>query len=568
MQVPGSLIVSFPEWLSQLFEIIEKFLSYAEHLHFAELLLIAVLGVVGALSSNTRFIRKCLYPESPSGYFRAFGKACWIAKNKISKAISFKMARRLVEIEILNPLAERPVRYDFESKEKFDAALKEWKEDRERHKQEITSTFRRITRTSHAEPNESSDGPTEFPITFDITKKSVDQCSREIRRYFEVLNDLRSKYDAPPKSCEFLSTVKFEGGYVGPQFLVHGLLSRFQEDWKKVIDNYDGQVHASDKHYSHELVELRATQFSCWLQWGPSIPICRCDCWHGTSSIDDQLRIAYQYGYGDEDNSIDLLTRIDNKKVVDSLSNLLNPIMVVDEQNHVRAAPYSLIGRIKWGPNYPKALICDAQKAILGQEEARQWGRPVLEMLSAKHATRQNTGIKTKPEKQSHYFSAYIWVMFVITDKNGVPLYSNEKWRNFLPYFEHGNIADASTYFVQKHMLIAKVCLGLQRILEQNQDIVIALACTSDQSMCQHSEGVMYQPIKRNELLGQMLRSSIETNDLLNNLLADKRIILPRKGDVRGDSRLEEYSSCKLPQRLEEFFCSLVSPEPVKKIIV
>ena len=73
--------------------------------------------------------------------------------------------------------------------------------------------------------------------------------------------------------------------------------------------------------------------------------------------------------------------------------------------------------------------------------------------------------------KLSQYYSAYLWIMFVIVDRESGKLFHEEKpWKNLLAYFEYGNIADASTYQTLKENLVAKLCSSLSEILERPSD--------------------------------------------------------------------------------------------------
>src|SRR5262249_15204118 len=138
--------------------------------------------------------------------------------------------------------------------------------------------------------------------------------------------------------------------------------------------------------YGRELRELRSFLFNCWLLWGPSIQPCSCEQWASGSGAGRSVDLMIQYGYGDENNSIDILVRggltadfraklnaILNKRAADHLNKPFN----------VAAAPFVATGRFRWGPSLSDDEICTAQALVRGGSDAslRQPlnGRLVLE---------------------------------------------------------------------------------------------------------------------------------------------------------------------------------------------
>lgn len=551
-----TVLHQFIAWLEGLRPIGEK-LTWPEHLWFIIGIVVTCIGAFILFTQNTRFIRECLYPENWSGRASALMKALWISKRVPLKTMSFSLARRLVEIEILTPTRQRPPRHDFADSLQYRLAKAAWKVDRGNRSRKIHTTFMALIRQQAVdedgqEPVSRREGS---DIEFDVSKRGLDDCREAIRRYFEVLVERnRSKGLALNAPGAFLSTVKFVGGYIGPQFLVHGLLSRFKEDWKTVIDSYEGQVRASNPPYSLALVEFRASQYSCWLQWGPSIAICQCDQWHGANDdLNAILPIAYQYGFGDEDNSLDLVDitcRAQDRR--QNLNGLLN-----GHEGHVRAGRYELVGRIRWGPNFGSGEFCRAQRAIQGDGGTGLDGRAVLELKSGQRPKDTQSSAHATG-RTSRYFSAYCWAMFVITDEHGQPFFAKEEegWRNLIPFFEHCNIADANTYLLQKSMLAVKVAEGVKRLLAADPDVAMALVCTSDQSLCNDRNGVLYQPPSSSELVSHLLRAQIASDPALAALATAGRFKLPVTS-MEGDPDLLHYSSCHLPDRIEEFFRSI-----------
>ena len=216
---------------------------------------------------------------------------------------------------------------------------------------------------------------------------------------------------------------------------------------------------------------------------------------------------------------------------------------------HVCAAPYSVTGWIKWGPLLPAADLCEAQQAIRGARRnahtpARSRGRIVLELVAGQPGHKES----------SHYYSAYIWVMFAIVDRAGKPFFARG-WRNLLPFFEHGNIADASTYFELKRLLAVKVCTALADILKRDPAVYLRLACAYDQSLCSHPHGAMYPP-PPGELISDLLRSQITSSAAFADPAFSARLVLPTEAEIDNG---HEYTACDLPERIEEYFDDLAA---------
>ncbi|HSS01938.1 MAG TPA: effector-associated domain EAD1-containing protein [Kofleriaceae bacterium] len=109
--------------------------------------------------------------------------------------------------------------------------------------------------------------------------------------YFEAL---RLLIDGDPEAGSTLCRVRTDG-FIVPQFLIAGLLPRFQDDWRPIITEYEQQVGRDQSAFT----SFQTSQWNTWLMWGPSIPICECNEWDGIR--------AFQYGYGDESNSIPII---------------------------------------------------------------------------------------------------------------------------------------------------------------------------------------------------------------------------------------------------------------------
>ena len=374
-----------------------------------------------------------------------------------------------------------------------------------------------------------------------------------IRRYFTVLQSLGETDNA------FVAKTRITWGYLAPLFLITGLISRFgqQDGWTRIIDNYPALL-AADKACSNELRALRSFLFNCWLLWGPSIPRCNCGMWHtGNGSL------ALQYGYGDENNALDVVIA-DGEKL--GVEPVLREVLQID--GHTRAAPtavgaipFIVTGRLRWGPDLEKTEIGVAQSLIRGGSEGAPSpleGRIVLEM---------NWAGKDIPKDRSlsPYYSAYLWIMFVIVDRQtGNPFYGGhagddgprEKWKNLLAYFEHGNIAEASTYQALKENLVAKVCASLAGILERESDrdrIAIGYVCAFDDSNCGGGARAVLAPT-HGRLVDILQERIAREASALAAAKLDGRLFLPA---LHARARENAYGACHLPEIIESFYSEL-----------
>ena len=87
-------------------------------------------------------------------------------------------------------------------------------------------------------------------------------------------------------------------------------------------------------------------------------------------------------------------------------------------------------------------------------------------------------------EGAARYYSAYLWVMFVICDDRGTPLYRSEPWRGLLPFFEHANIAEEQSMAMLERHLILKTVSSVQRLLRELPRLQLRFVCAIDDSGC------------------------------------------------------------------------------------
>ncbi len=474
----------------------------------------------------------------------------------------------------------RPPQQTYETAlEDYQAKLKEWTRERydiirkviarEEDPEDGTGTVLRVDAETYRERKK------DLPVVDVVNVAAIDKAHDEIERYFATTQQFSNR--RLKKKNEFLTLLSLETGYLAPIFLISGLMTRFDNAWEPIITHYRAQLwraanatSEAARPASFELSELMSFEFICWLLWGPSVSLCSCNRWACRArERDGDKPIFYQYGYGDENNSIDVRMLKGRSTFIDELRNLPGAELGRD----VFAKPLSLIGKI--GTRLPQEHVCPAQ-LVLSQEGERE--RIYLAYID--HAEID------MPEDASNYYSAYLWIMFVVHvrsadavkgDGAAATLSSDKPWKNLLPFFEHVNIADASTFETLKEALVAKVRKALAGILRENPEIEIHYACAFDDSNCGHA---LLFPPQGNSVV-TLLRYAADTAapapgvdpaaptpggqddaSILRDALASGRLRLdatpPPATTVRAPSRgtpsVNPFSSCELPDIVEAFY--------------
>lgn len=411
------------------------------------------------------------------------------------------------------------------------------------------------------------------------------------QHYFEALRDA----DVGGLAEEEIGTaanVDVQWGFLAPQHLLAGLMSRFNEDWRPILGVYRQSL-PTEGARDGGFANLQASQWNCWLVWGPSVPICSCAQWEG--------HYAFQYGYGDENNSLPLL---DGAAAAgeSALDRLAREVMA----QGAGAGVAKLAGRLRWGPfrlrasqaaggheegpatgdddpdldddepsapartSTRKLLLADAQSALLCGDSLAQSDQSdslLLELTSLQPS-----------DMPRAYFSAYLWMMFLVTtgadDPDGpkllwgrryptwpdrTALRSQQLWRHLLPVFVHANIADPAALRFQRSTLIESSLATLRNIWESRADnfhaddlragIRFHLVCASDYSGC--GEAVRFPP---NQSLCDLMRKRLarETD-------ADfaRSVALPDPAETmstRSEGLAAYFSSCHLNEMIADYF--------------
>lgn len=413
------------------------------------------------------------------------------------------------------------------------------------------------------------------------------------RRYFDALARLdREAADAPPAT---LLRVRVRLGFVAPQFLVAGLLSHFDDDWRPVLNAYQHSIPPA-AHGGGAFARLQASQWNCWLVWGPSIPICRCGQWQG--------RFACQYGYGDESNSLPL---IELESDDEGRPPTLDPLLAGLAAEARGARLVQLSGRLRWGPQLLGGNGGGTEEAVgdLDREEREECeelepfrrhpmaaAQASLYDASRHPHTHHTDGLLLQLERldraideQHVYFSAYLWMMFLVTvagadpaEPDAGPQLLRRKrwpswpkhpgqrvrvrearlWEDLLPVFVHANIADPAVLRFQRRMLVDNALALLSQVWARRTDCFDAddlargirfhLVCASDYSGC--GCAVRYPS---DEPLAGLLRERLAAETASDFAAA---VIVPAAAadGARPWGLARYFSSCHLPALVDDYF--------------
>lgn len=361
-------------------------------------------------------------------------------------------------------------------------------------------------------------------IPFDVDNCFVltNDAKRElISNYFKAIDEINRDDLLRHK---FLTEAEVTTGFLAPQQLLAGLLSEFEDDWSSLLIRFENEA-------DHSASELQLTQmfiFYCWLLWGPSIPLGR----NGPQWIPKaggENIIAMQYGFGDENNSLPLLPLVNGGQVEDERYQTL--------YKYITKTPLAQAMKLKVRPVWIPREESKRESVVELARSIDKLGKAQLTALKINNEM-NNEGIlaldyeptnfieKSNDEiaGQRNYYSAYVWVMFILCKiDDGAPEHSNNDspWLGMYPFFEHGNIADDRTYAVFKRQLAFKALASISRLLENDcgynntgkkvKDIYFfQYACASDHSNCPENCDVPYP---------KEFRSSNCIRDYIDNLL-------------------------------------------------
>ena len=558
---------------------IRAVLHYKEQIGFVTLAITIIgAGKIGYdVIKGGQFIAQVL-SDVPVTRFQAYWKMLTAFRHANTLIVDFTAqrltaARYIAELEILMPDLKRLNRVDYDPKD-FDQIQASWEKlDAERRKLK-RALFRShfasqrigvtkwiglgILRLFSRAPEKPKEPMATNILITDIP--SLDDSRDLIKHYFDALEELGEATDS-----SFISTAEFRIGYLAPLYLLTGLINRFgeEEGWKLILNNYARLIERDREVYSEELVELRSFLFNCWLLWGPSISPCGCERWQ-CAQHNARNDVILQYGFGDENNSIDVMIKGGKhaaaaRKIRDRLNSMSNT-QRKSEFNPIAtmAAPFSIKGTFRWGPILGDQ-VPPAQKSLQGGATT---GRIVLE-CNSESVNEVDTAASSK------YYSAYIWIMFCIERMDGRPFFPDARWKNLLVYFEHGNIAEPTTFQTLKESLVTKACSSIAEILKRSADqnrVRIRYVCALDDSFCCPDSGIVFPPEKGILEGSSVHRKETRLVDIMaemisqhaEEVLRSARLLMPGTTRPEGPN---PYGSCMLPEIVDEFYLDLRRPD-------
>jgi hypothetical protein len=323
------------------------------------------------------------------------------------------------------------------------------------------------------------------------------------RRYFDAVVESGK---ATRETIASLASIRVKMGFLSAQSLVAGLLSRFDDDWRPVLNAYQRAI-PDPRTRRGAFESLQASQWNCWLMWGPSIPVCRCEQWLG--------HFALQYGYGDENNSIPVLEFV----AEDGVPKTLGPIASGMRAEGRTARFVGLTGRLRWGPWFlrPQSAIVTSDEP--GFDVAAQDVEPIADGAvlygvapaqaslyddSAPAHRHDSDGLVLELEsidgsqaETRVYFSAYLWLMILVavpprtaSDAEIGPSLLRGKaypawpegpdrrqvrearlWEDVVPVFVHANVADPDALAFQRRTLVENAVTLLRQLWERRTEL-------------------------------------------------------------------------------------------------
>jgi len=416
------------------------------------------------------------------------------------------------------------------------------------------------------------------------------------KRYFDAVMEAGvDEHDR--ERLATLCAIQVQYGFLAPQHLVAGLLSRFNDDWRPVLNAYQNAIPDPRRH-AGAFESLQASQWNCWLVWGPSIPICTCSQWRGV--------YAFQYGYGDENNSLPVIDLGDGR-AGEGRPGLLDPVTATFDAEGRGAKWVQMTGRLRWGPWLLREAgegdgadrpddhfdLAAADEIDFTPASSRRPAAPAQASLFREDGLQfrhDSDGILMQVEtverlSNDHrvYFSAYLWMIFLVAsaaDEPGIgprllrgrawPRWPDSPqrrehvrearlWEQLLPVFVHANVADPEALAFQKRVLAQNAVALLQQVWERRAELFDAadvqagirfhLASASDYSGCgcpvRYPSGTSLVSLLHERLAREPDRAFADA------------VLLPPTGTetaTRPPGLAGYFSSCHLPELVADYF--------------
>jgi len=415
------------------------------------------------------------------------------------------------------------------------------------------------------------------------TASEVAEAFEALGRYFKVIKTLR--FADRDELC-FVCPFEVSSGFIAPLHLLTGLLAQYEEKWDGIIREFGIQTGrwddipliddpaASERMHPRDFRELQSFIYHCWLLWGPSIPICKPSCGHWAGAY-----VSIQYGFGDENNSIEIVG--DREALTRAVHGMLDQYF---PDFKGMAFPASVRGVLQY------STTAQRDDSNIPPLIAASWGgnqdpRPVLfysEAQAGDAVVGRRSGSdalvgQIKPDRDmakrgagiSCYYSAYLWAMFVVLrqDANGDwwplgskgsddPKSSVEPWQATIPFFEHGNIADAESCAFAKQVLAEKIVGALAQFVcswEVGAYPLRFAYCAAIDDACCGNE-LQFPRLVGGATVKERILSRLNdsSGDRMLRRLVDEKIILFDYFDARP--RHHPHSACALPGQVSAYY--------------
>jgi hypothetical protein len=340
-----------------------------------------------------------------------------------------------------------------------------------------------------------------------------------IKQYLKLVMEI----NGTDVDTKFVCPVQFTDGFIAPLYLITGPLRYFENAWPKIITEYNSTINNARSTINNarssvasttdpiSVQSIQSSIFTTWIAWGPSIPICKCDKWGRYHS--DQ-RITLQYGFGDENNSIPILLQ---KGEHMSQTNHLELIFSSNQDNCSNQVSQATITAtpVLLSKTTREQQIATAQTELIDGVNDEL----VLDFEKYLSPTTKDNEIiyhENRLTGSVNYYTAYVWILFSVIEKGKFNEFENQienikklekklatfknpdnktnqikqdmgnatVWRQLLPFFEHVNIADSSSYEIQKKALVYKSLEMLKELHSKNSDLEFVYLCAFDHCNC------------------------------------------------------------------------------------
>jgi hypothetical protein len=495
----------------------------------------AALGFVGAFAllpvvaswSTLKLIHDTRCREPDFSWYAAYCELVYCYLRSLGRRSVERVARVRIEAAVVHAHPEEPVPDDDLHRRQRD--LEKYRQDRKHRQVDLNNAAANALGIQRDQQAIGIPPEIERDTCFDLHN-----ATQELKRYLTVLRQQR-RGTQTTAADQFLSRIRIKQGFLSPQFLTTGLMDTFEENWQPVLDWYGDAVEAAcPAVVTKQLQRVQVFEFLCWLTWGPSVPHCQCEQWKSPRP-QSTGGLFLQFGYGDENNSFLLC---DDDDTAESLRVFFDKCLAAEPN----ARAFQCVTTVR------HVLVSDVENALCdAQRDAAEQGGVVLRSTKIEPFRGNRTQVSRR------IYQAYVWMMWVLCDRMGKPLFPDEPWRGLLPFFTHGNIAEPDTYEFIRREVAQKSFSAMRSLHVSTPEVTFRFACASDESNCGHN---LVFPPALPTMRGFFMLQLIESRD---GLTKDERasFILPNEPRDDHAAFRAVYSACHLPELLHAFYDNL-----------